>query len=70
MFLMLAPAIIAWSSRAGNAATFATPLTLTPSALMLEHRRILGRWQGEETDLPQKPGAPQKAVAHAVSRAG
>ena len=68
--MMLAPVIIAWSSRAGNAATFATPLTLTPSALMLEHRRILGRWQGETSDLPQKPGAPQKAVAHAVSRAG
>ena len=62
--MMLAPVIIAWSSSAGNPATFATPLTLAASALMLEHRRILNRWQGEESF------AQKDKVVHAVSRAG
>lgn len=60
--MMLAPLIIAWSSGAGNPATFATPLTLAPTALMIEHRRLLSRWQGEEAIVPQTKPAP--ALSH------
>ncbi|MBI1173393.1 glucans biosynthesis glucosyltransferase MdoH [bacterium] len=63
--MMLAPAIIAWSSGPARPSSFATPLTLAPSGLMLEHRRLLSAWLGEG------PDAPHKAVVRVVSsRAG
>ncbi|MGV8985815.1 MAG: glucans biosynthesis glucosyltransferase MdoH [Cypionkella sp.] len=61
--MTLAPVIIAWSSGPGNARRFATPQTLTPSALILEHRGVISRWLGDEQSAEQ--AASPQAVSHA-----
>lgn len=62
--MVMAPAIIAYSSRPAAPAPFQTPLTLAPTPLMRDHHRILTRWlvevgaEGEghaDTDAPGMP---------------
>lgn len=55
--MVLAPFIIAWSSRPSHSRLFQTPTERQPSAVIETQHLILTRWQGKETpDLPDLPG--------------
>lgn len=54
--MLLAPWIIAWSSAPGRAFPFATPHSLAPSALILNHHRQVERWLATVA-LPVTPPA-------------
>lgn len=61
--MVLAPVIIAWSSRPSRSRLFSTPTERGPSPVIVQQGLILQQWQGMETaDEPDLPGA---AVRHA-----
>ena len=65
--MLLAPAIIAWSSRPGFLTLFATPAERNPADVMARHTRILARWTGIDAEpTSQAPlSAPKPALHHA-----
>ena len=55
--MVLAPFIIAWSSKPSRSRLFQTPTERQPSAVIETQHLILTRWQGKEApDLPDLPG--------------
>jgi len=61
--MVLAPVIIAWSSRPARSDLFSTPEDASTSDLITAHHRMLGRWLGE--DAPPSGTPAPMAVTHA-----
>ena len=64
--MMVAPAVIWWTSRPGRGVLFRTPAEVTPAPVIRHHDRILARWQGMA--VPVWPDPPNAAVASGVNR--
>lgn len=63
--MILAPAIIAWSSRPGRSGVFATPMERSPSPVMLRQQQLLSAWEGEMIAMRDISLAPEYVAAGA-----
>ncbi len=63
--MILAPLIIAWSSRPSRTGLFLTPAEWQPVAVMQLQHLILSRWQGMEGPVDDRADQPVPAVSHA-----
>jgi membrane glycosyltransferase len=65
--MLLAPAIIAWSSRPGLSSVFTTPTERKPTEVIARHDRILARWNGTDAASGSHPpaSAQNPALHHA-----
>jgi membrane glycosyltransferase len=59
--MILAPGIIAWTSRTSGSGLFVTPTDLAPAPVMLLQDSILATWQG----APAEVSAPMPTAVHA-----